>query len=61
MAQAPSSSAGGAATVTADEGDLVGLPVVFDRESLMAQGTREASVPMEVDPRLGFHFLGTWS
>ena len=34
--------------MTAGEGGLVGLPVVRDGESPMAQGAGEASVPMEV-------------
>ena len=42
----------------AGEGDLVGLPVVCDGESLVVHGTTEAPVPMEVDPVAG-HFLGT--
>ena len=46
----------------AGEGNLVGLTIVCDRESLMAQGAGEASVPIEVDSAAaGFHFLGTWS
>ena len=36
--------------MTAGECDLVGLPVVPDRESLTVHGTVEASVPMKVDP-----------
>ena len=53
------SSNGGAATVNGQRGDLVGLPVASDRELLVAHSTPEAPVPMEVDPQLGFHLLGT--
>ena len=47
--QSPSSSTGGAATVTA----LTGLPVVRDGESLVVHGAPEAPVHMEVDPAAG--------
>ena len=44
--------------MTAGEGGLVGLTVFCDRESLMVQGTGEASVPMEVDSAAGLPLSG---
>ena len=39
--------------MSAGGGDLVGQPVVLERESVAAQGALEAPVPMEVDPAVG--------
>ena len=36
--------------VMAGRGNLVGLPVVSNRELLVVHGTPEAPVPIEVDP-----------
>ena len=41
----------------AGKGDLVGLPVVRNREILL-YSTVEASVPMEVDPAVGLSLPG---
>ena len=54
----PSSSTGEVATVGAGDGDLVGLPVVCDGQSLVVHSVSEDPIPMEMDPTAWLPFSG---